>query len=128
MARATDGASVVFHQAAIPSVARSVIDPVTSNEVNVTGTLHVLVAARDAGSSARTACRSSRGSVTSRRLPERMGRPTVSLRYLNLFGPRQDPRSEHSAGIPRDREGRHALGAACRFLLVPVPVPPDRLF
>ncbi len=48
VARAIGGASVVFHQAAIPSVARSVADPVSSNDVNVTGTLHVLMAARDA--------------------------------------------------------------------------------
>src|SRR4029077_1390035 len=49
VASAIDGADVVFHQAAIPSVARSVADPVSSNAVNVTGTLNVLVAARTAG-------------------------------------------------------------------------------
>ena len=46
---ATQGCAVVFHQAAIPSVARSVADPVATNEANVTGTLNVLLAARDAG-------------------------------------------------------------------------------
>ena len=47
--RAVDGAAVVFHQAAIPSVARSVADPISSHQVNVTGTVNVLVASRDAG-------------------------------------------------------------------------------
>ena len=46
--RAVTGAQLVFHEAAIPSVARSVDDPIASNEVNVTGTLNVLIAARDA--------------------------------------------------------------------------------
>ena len=47
--RAVDGIDFVLHQAALPSVPRSIADPVTTNEVNITGTLNVLLAARDAG-------------------------------------------------------------------------------
>jgi UDP-glucose 4-epimerase len=126
---AMHGADVVFHQAAIPSVARSVADPVSSNAVNVTGTLNVLVAARDAGdvrvvyaSSAavygnadelplheglptRPASPYGASKLAGERYLEAFtrtyGMPTVALRYLNVFGPRQNPRSEYAAAIPR---------------------------
>ncbi|MGZ5302013.1 MAG: SDR family oxidoreductase [Actinomycetota bacterium] len=129
VARAIEGAAVVFHQAAIPSVARSVTDPVASNGVNVTGTLNVLMAARDAGverviyaSSAavygnadtlplhegmptRPASPYGVSKLAGERYLEAFTRtygvPTVALRYLNVFGPRQNPRSEHAAAIPR---------------------------
>ena len=130
VAAAVRGADVVFHQAAIPSVARSVADPVASNDVNVTGTLNVLVAARDAGRrDASCTRRRRRCTATPTTLPlhewmptrpaspygvsklagERYleaftrtyGLPTVALRYLNVFGPRQNPRSEYAAAIPR---------------------------
>ena len=129
VARAIEGVSVVFHQAAIPSVARSVVDPVSSNEVNVTGTLHVLMAARDAGVERVVYASSAAVYGNADTLPLREGMPTrpaspygvsklageryleaftrtyglptVALRYLNVFGPGQDPRSEYSAAIPR---------------------------
>ena len=129
VAAAVLGADVVFHQAAIPSVARSVADPVASHDVNVTGTLNVLVAARDAGdvrvvyaSSAavygnadelplhegmptRPASPYGASKLAGERYLEAFtrtyGLPTVALRYLNVFGPRQDPRSEYAAAIPR---------------------------
>jgi UDP-glucose 4-epimerase len=126
---AMDGADVVFHQAAIPSVARSVADPVSSNAVNVTGTLNVLMAARTAGD-VRVVFASSAavyGNADDLPLDESMptrpaspygaaklageryleaftrtyGLSTVALRYLNVFGPRQNPRSEYAAAIPR---------------------------
>jgi UDP-glucose 4-epimerase len=129
VASAMHGADVVFHQAAIPSVARSVDDPVSSNAVNVTGTLNVLVAARAAGD-VRVVYASSAavyGNADELPLHESMptrpaspygasklageryleaftrtyGLPTVALRYLNVFGPRQNPRSEYAAAIPR---------------------------
>jgi UDP-glucose 4-epimerase len=129
VARAIAGASVVFHQAAIPSVARSVSDPVASNDVNVTGTLNVLVAARD-NSVERVVYASSAavyGNADTLPLLEGMptrpaspygvsklageryleaftrtyGLATVALRYLNVFGPRQNPRSDYAAAIPR---------------------------
>lgn len=129
VARAMQGADVVFHQAAIPSVARSVADPVSSNDVNVTGTLNVLVAARDAGDTRVVYASSAAvyGDAAELPLHEAMptrpaspygvsklageryleaftrsyGLPTVALRYLNVYGPRQDPRSEYAAAIPR---------------------------
>ncbi|MGZ5307085.1 MAG: SDR family oxidoreductase [Actinomycetota bacterium] len=129
VARAIEGAAVVFHQAAIPSVARSVTDPVASNGVNVTGTLNVLMAARDAGverviyaSSAavygnadtlplhegmptRPASPYGVSKLAGERYLEAFTRtygvPTVALRYLNVFGPRQNARSEYAAAIPR---------------------------
>lgn len=119
---------VVLHQAAMPSVPRSVQDPLTSNAANVIGTLNVLLAARDAGVQ-RVVCASSSsvyGSVPD--LPKHEGLPTlpispyavaklagegycrsftevygletVALRYFNVFGPRQDPLSQYAAVIP----------------------------
>jgi nucleoside-diphosphate-sugar epimerase len=126
---ATRGCDLVFHEAALPSVPRSIQDPLTSHATNVTGTLNVLLAARD--EEVRRVVFASSSSVygPSAELPkhERMparpiapygvaklaaegycrafsevyGLETVSLRYFNVFGPRQDPRSEYSAVIPR---------------------------
>lgn len=126
---AVAGMDVVLHQAALPSVPRSVADPLTTNEVNVTGTLNVLIAARDAGVQRIVAASSSSVYGNSAALPkvETMpveplspyavsklatecycqaftqvyGLPTVALRYFNVFGPRQDPSSYYSAVIPK---------------------------
>jgi nucleoside-diphosphate-sugar epimerase len=127
--RATAGVSVVFHQAAMRSVPRSVADPLGANENNVTGTLNVLEAARRAR--ARRVVYASSSSVYGDRpdLPKRedqapspvspyavskaageqyarvwtklYGIETVGLRYFNVFGPRQDPTSEYAVVIPR---------------------------
>ena len=127
--RAIAGADYVLHQAAIPSVQRSIEDPVGSNEVNVGGTLNVLVACRDEKVKAFVMASSSSLYGESETLPkiETMppapispyglqklagetyaglfhrlyGLPTIALRYFNVFGPRQDPTSEYSAVIPR---------------------------
>jgi UDP-glucose 4-epimerase len=127
--RAVAGIEVVFHQGALASVQRSVDDPVTTNAVNVTGTLHVLTAARDAG--VRRVVFASSSSVygdtptlpkvetqaphplspyaVSKLAGEQYcmafsvvyGLSTIALRYFNVFGPRQDPHSEYAAVIPR---------------------------
>jgi UDP-glucose 4-epimerase len=126
---ATLGCTVVFHEAAIPSVARSVADPVATNDVNVDGTLNVLMAARDAG--VRRVVFASSSSVygntpvlpahedlpcrpispygVSKLAGEGYAQafwksyelPTVALRYFNVFGMRQDPRAEYAAVVPR---------------------------
>jgi UDP-glucose 4-epimerase len=126
---ATTGVEVIFHQAALRSVPRSVEDPLGTNADNVNGTLHVLEAARRAG--ARRVVYASSSSVYGDRpeLPKRedqllapispyavskaageqyasvwsrlYGVETVGLRYFNVFGPRQDPASEYAAVIPR---------------------------
>jgi UDP-glucose 4-epimerase len=126
---AVRGADFILHQAALPSVQRSVEDPLTSNWVNVEGTLNVLVAARDAGVKRVVYASSSSVYGDSPRLPkvEHMatnplspyavsklaaedycraftrvyGLETVSLRYFNVFGPRQDPKSLYAAVLPR---------------------------
>ncbi len=127
--RAVSGVAWVFHQAAMPSVVRSVEDPLTTNAVNVQGTLHVLVAARDAGARRVVYAASSSAYGDTPTLPkvETMpasplspyalqkyageqycamftrlyGLETVALRYFNVFGPRQDPTSYYSAVIPK---------------------------
>ncbi len=127
--RAMAGVDVVLHQAAVPSVQRSLDDPLTTNAVNVDGTLNVLVAARDAGVQRVVAASSSSVYGDTAVLPkvetmaadprspyavsklaaERYcraftigyGLPTVALRYFNVFGPRQDPESHYAAVIPR---------------------------
>jgi UDP-glucose 4-epimerase len=129
VARAVKGAEVVFHQAALGSVPRSVEDPVTTHEVNVTGTLNLFLAARDAG--VRRVVYASSSSVygDSEELPKHEGMipqplspyalsklagehyasvfklvygyEVVSLRYFNVFGPRQDPQSQYAAVVPR---------------------------
>jgi nucleoside-diphosphate-sugar epimerase len=126
---AMDGVEVVFHQAAIGSVPRSVADPLATHEANITGTLNVLMAARDAG--VRRVIYASSSSVYGEgaQLPKRedmmpqplspyalsklageyycavfyrvYGLESVSLRYFNIFGPRQDPTSQYAAVIPR---------------------------
>jgi UDP-glucose 4-epimerase len=123
------GCEVVFHEAAIPSVARSVAAPRASNEVNTTGTIEVMLAAARhgvrrvlyAGSSsvygvpASLPCHESfRAAPTSpygasklaaehyvHTLGQLRGVETVVLRYFNVFGPGQDPSSEYSAVIPK---------------------------
>jgi nucleoside-diphosphate-sugar epimerase len=127
--KAVLGTDFVLHQAAIPSVQRSVLDPAKSNAVNVSGTLNMLVASRDAGVKRFVFASSSSLYGESEVLPKvetmtpapispyglqkltaesycRMfhalyGLPTVSLRYFNVFGPRQDPRSDYAAVVPR---------------------------
>jgi len=122
------GADGIFHEGAIASVPRSIADPVATNEANVTGTLNVLVAARDCG--VRKVLFASSSSVygDTPTLPKRedmspcplspyaitkltgeqylrvfseiYGLQTVALRYFNVFGPRQDPKSQYAAVIP----------------------------
>ncbi|HEY7438326.1 MAG TPA: NAD-dependent epimerase/dehydratase family protein [Acidimicrobiia bacterium] len=128
VARAVDGVETVFHLGALGAVARSVSDPGASNLANVTGTLTVLAAARDAG--ARRVVFASSSSVyggatvvpTPESVPTRPRSPyavsklagewytrvfgelydleTVALRYFNVFGPRQRPDSTYAAVIP----------------------------
>ena len=126
--RAVEGVQAVFHQAALASVVRSVADPLLNNAINVTGTLNMLVAARDAG--VRSFVLASSSAVygddpATPKVEGREGKPlspygvsklvdekyaqvfralhgmhAVALRYFNVFGPRQDPTSEYSAVIP----------------------------
>jgi nucleoside-diphosphate-sugar epimerase len=125
---AVKGVGCIFHLAAMPSVSRSVADPAGSNEVNVTGTLNLLVAARDEKVDRFVFSSSSSVYGDTPRLPKseemqpsplspyalqkycaesycRMftrlyGLATYSLRYFNVFGPRQDPASQYAAVIP----------------------------
>ena len=118
----------VFHQAALPSVPRSVEDPGLSNEINVTGTLNLLIAAREAAVKKFIFASSSSVYGDDQNLPKRediLGQPlspyaitkrvgemyclvfnhlyglsTICLRYFNIFGPRQDPHSQYAAVIP----------------------------
>ncbi len=128
-ARACAGADVVFHEGAIPSVPRSVAEPVATNRANIDGTLNVLECARQAGVR-RVVCAASSsaygdteelpkietmppnprspyalqkyaGEVYCRLYHELYGLETVALRYFNVFGPRQDPKSEYAAVVPR---------------------------
>ena len=125
---AVRGCDVVFHQAALPSVPRSIQDPLTSNATNVIGTLNVLLAARDAGVR-RVVCASSSsvyganptlpkhedmaavpispyataklaGEGYCRSFGVGYGLETVALRYFNVFGARQDPTSQYAAVVP----------------------------
>ena len=123
------GADFILHQAAIPSVPKSVDDPLATNRASVDGTLSVLLAARDAG--VRRVIFASSSSVygDTPDLPKReematnplspyavsklaaecytrvfslvYGLETVALRYFNVFGPRQDPASPYAAAIPK---------------------------
>ena len=125
--RAAEGVQYVLHQAAIPSVPRSVKDPIASNRANVDATLNMLVAARDAGVTRLVFAGSSSEYGDTPTLPKREDMPdsplspyalqkvvgeqylqmftrlygleTVSIRYFNVFGPRQDPTSPYSGVI-----------------------------
>ena len=127
--RAVDGVEVVFHQAALPSVPRSLKDPVATHDVNATGTLNVLMAVRDCGVRRLVYASSSSVYGASPTLPKQEDMPTaprspyavsklageqycrafhqaydletVCLRYFNVFGPRQDPESQYAAVVPR---------------------------
>ena len=125
--RAVQGVDYVLHQAAIPSVPRSVEDPVTSNRANIDSTLNVLVAARDARVKRVVYAGSSSAYGNTPTLPKQEDMPTnplspyalqklvgeqymqmftalygletVTIRYFNVFGPRQDPSSPYSGVI-----------------------------
>jgi UDP-N-acetylglucosamine 4-epimerase len=129
VARAVEGVTYVLHQGAVPSVPLSVEDPLTTSEVNVTGTLNLLLAARDAGAKRLVFSSSSSVYGDAPELPKHEGlKPdplspyaaskligehycrmftqlygfeTVSLRYFNVFGPRQDPASTYAAVVPK---------------------------
>ncbi len=126
--KAVRGCEIVFHQAALPSVPRSIQDPLTSNATNVIGTLNILLAARDEAVR-RVVCASSSsvyganptlpkqedmatlpispyataklaGEGYCRSFGVGYGLETVALRYFNVFGARQDPTSQYAAVIP----------------------------
>jgi UDP-glucose 4-epimerase len=109
--RAARGAGVIFHQAAMRSVPRSVKDPLGANENNVSGTLNVLEAARRPDLPKREdqppapvspyAASKVAGEQYAAIWTRLYGVETVGLRYFNVFGPRQDPKSEYAAVIPR---------------------------
>jgi nucleoside-diphosphate-sugar epimerase len=124
-----DGVDLVIHQAAVPSVQRSVADPVATNRANVTATVNLLEACRDAQVRRIVFAASSSAYGDTKVLPKREDMPvnplspyalqkligegycklyhdlfgleTVCLRYFNVFGPHQDPHSEYSAVIPK---------------------------
>ncbi len=126
---AVRGCDAVLHQAALPSVPRSIADPLTSHATNATGTLNVLLAARDENVRRLVFASSSSVYGAVEGLPKRetmatmpispygtaklaaesycrsfhevYGLETVALRYFNVFGPRQDPQSEYAAVIPK---------------------------
>lgn len=125
---AFQGVDYIFHEAAVTSVPRSINDPVITNDVNITGTLNVLIAARDnkvkkvvyASSSAvygnnpnmplkeeyapdplsPYAVSKLTGEYFCKIFPEIYGLSAISLRYFNVYGPRQDPGSQYAAVIP----------------------------
>lgn len=127
--KAVAGADYVLHQAALGSVPRSIKDPITSNDVNVSGFLNMLSASRDAGAKRFVYAASSSTYGDSEALPkveDKIGRPlspyaitkfvnelyadifsktygiqTVGLRYFNVFGRRQDPNGAYAAVIPK---------------------------
>jgi UDP-glucose 4-epimerase len=127
--KAMDGMDIVLHQAALPSVPRSISDPMASNESNITGTLNVLEAAKEMKVKKVVVASSSSVYGDNPVLPKRedmiinplspyavtklateqyamayyrvYGLPTIALRYFNVFGPKQDPTSQYSAVIPK---------------------------
>lgn len=127
--KAVKGIDIILHQAALPSVPRSINDPITSNEVNVVGTLNVLEAAREHNVKRIVYASSSSVYGDNPELPKHEGMTpnplspyavsklagekycqvfsklygieTVILRYFNVFGPKQDPNSQYSAVIPK---------------------------
>lgn len=126
---AMDGIDYVLHQAAVPSVPRSVKDPLTTNSVNIGGTLNVLIAAQGAGVKRVVYASSSSvygdtpvlpkyedmkqeprspyavsklgGELYCQAFYHVYGLETVALRYFNVFGPRQDPKSQYAAAVPK---------------------------
>jgi len=126
---AVEGIDCILHQAALPSVPRSVKNPLTSNEVNINGTLQMLEAAKNAGVKKFVMASSSSVYGESVELPKHEGLrpdplspyavtkltaeyylkvywqlynfPTVALRYFNIFGPKQDPASQYAAVVPK---------------------------
>jgi nucleoside-diphosphate-sugar epimerase len=126
---AVDGVDDVHHQAAVPSVPRSVEDPKTTTGANCVGSTNLLVAARDAGVDAVVVASSSSVYGSGGELPKREDQPpspespyalskywteqlavqfsdlyglqTVALRYFNVFGPGQDPDGEYAAVVPK---------------------------
>jgi UDP-glucose 4-epimerase len=127
--KAVEGIDYILHQAALPSVPRSIENPLTSNEVNINGTLNLLEAARFAGVKKLVIASSSSVYGDTEELPkheemvvsplspyavtkltceyylkvywELYKFPTVALRYFNIFGPNQDPNSQYSAVFPK---------------------------
>ena len=127
--RAVEGVDFVLHQAALGSVPRSIKDPITTNDVNITGFLNMLVAARDSGVKRFIYAASSSTYGDSTMLPkveDTIGKPlspyaitkyvnelyadifsktyglqTIGLRYFNVFGRRQDPKGAYAAVIPK---------------------------
>jgi UDP-glucose 4-epimerase len=127
--KAVHGVDYILHQAALPSVPRSIRDPLASNKVNVEGTLILLVAARDAKVKKLVMASSSSVYGNTPLLPKQeqmspqplspyatsklaaekyamnfhqlYGLPTIALRYFNVFGPHQDPNSHYAAVIPK---------------------------
>ncbi|MCX7612461.1 MAG: NAD-dependent epimerase/dehydratase family protein, partial [Ignavibacterium sp.] len=127
--KAVKDVQIIFHQAALPSVPRSIIDPILSNEVNVSGTLNILYAAKE--NNVKRIIFASSSSVygdnpespkNETMIPKPLspyavsklsceyymnvfnnlyGIETISLRYFNVFGPKQDPNSPYSAVIPK---------------------------
>jgi nucleoside-diphosphate-sugar epimerase len=123
------GADGIFHQAAMVSVPKSIMHPLANHEINLTGTLNVLLAARDAAVRKVVFASSAAvyGNIPDQPKTEEMtpdplspyalakvggehycrlfsrlyGLPTVALRYFNVYGPRQDPHSEYAAVIPK---------------------------
>ncbi len=127
--KACEGVDYVLHEAALGSVPRSVVDPATTNEVNISGFVNILIAARDAGIKRFVFAASSSTYGDSTKLPkeeEYIGRPLspyavtkyvnelyadvfartygieyIGLRYFNVFGPKQDPYGAYAAVIPQ---------------------------
>jgi len=126
---AVKGVDYILHQAALPSVLRSVNDPITTNEVNVLGTLNILMTTKEMGVKRVVYASSSSvygdtpqlpkkedtetsplspyalsklaGEEYSRLFTSLYGLEIISLRYFNVFGPRQDPTSQYAAVIPK---------------------------
>jgi len=123
------GVDYVFHEAALPSVPRSIKEPLLTNQVNINGTLNVLLAAKDTGVKKVIYASSSSVYGDTPTLPKKesispnplspyavskltgeyycqvftsaYGLPTVALRYFNVYGPHQDPAGEYAAVIPK---------------------------
>lgn len=126
---ATKGVDIIFHQGAVPSVPKSIIDPIKSNHVNVSGTLQLLHTAIENRVSRVIYAASSSAYGNSTKLPKQedmiatplspyavskytgelyckvfyeiYGLETMSLRYFNVYGPKQDPDSEYAAVVPK---------------------------